>query len=231
MLARKYRTMDNLANATCEELSEIKDIGEVMANSIREFFSQEQTSDLLNKLKSVGVNMNCLEEESTENNENAPVIRLNGNYVEYVEINTEYVEKGGTAYSNTGIPLKLNLQIKSNDNGGEEIETSELGTYKLIYSATDKNGLTTTSIRTVVVRDTIPPVIQFPEDNIVKVSELNGSYVEEGVYAIDNSNDKINVTCVSSLSNVPGKHVILYTAKDPSGNTTNAKRVITVVND
>lgn len=184
-----------------------------------------------NNSYSYDVNIIDLEEESTENNENAPVIRLNGNYVEYVEINTEYVEKGGTAYSNTGIPLKLNLQIKSNDNGGEEIETSELGTYKLIYSATDKNGLTTTSIRTVVVRDTIPPVIYFPEDNIVKVSELNGSYVEKGVYAIDNSNDKINVTCVSSLSNVPGKHVILYTAKDPSGNTTNAKRVITVVND
>ena len=184
-----------------------------------------------NNSYSYDVNIIDLEEESTENNENAPVIRLNGNYVEYVEINTEYVEKSGTAYSNTGIPLKLNLQIKSNDNGGEEIETSELGTYKLIYSATDKNGLTTTSIRTVVVGDKIPPVIYFPEDNIVKVSELNGSYVEEGVYAIDNSNDKINVTCVSSLSNVPGKHVILYTAKDSSGNTTNAKRVITVVND
>lgn len=186
-----------------------------------------------NNSYSYDVNIIDLEEESTENNENAPVIRLNGNYVEYVEINTEYVEKGGTAYSNTGSPLPLNSpQIKLNDNEVDEIVTSQLGTYKLIYSATDdNNGLTTTSIRTVVVRDTIPPVIYFPEDNIVKVSELNGSYVEKGVYAIDNSNEGIKVTYVSSLSNVPGKHVILYTAKDPSGNTTNAKRVITVVND
>lgn len=186
-----------------------------------------------NNSYSYDVNIIDLEEESTENNENAPVIRLNGNYVEYVEINTEYVEKGGTAYSNTGSPLTLNSpQIKLNDNEVDEIVTSQLGTYKLIYSATDdNNGLTTTSIRTVVVRDTIPPVIYFPEDNIVKVSELNGAYVKKGVYAIDNSNIGINVTIVSSLSNVPGKHVILYTAKDPSGNTTNAKRVITVVND
>lgn len=186
-----------------------------------------------NNSYSYDVNIIDLEEESTENNENAPVIRLNGNYVEYVEINTEYVEKGGTAYSNTGSPLPLNSpQIKLNDNEVDEIVTSQLGTYKLIYSATDdNNGLTTTSIRTVVVRDTIPPVIYFPEDNIVKVSELNGAYVKKGVYAIDNSNIGINVTIVSSLSNVPGKHVILYTAKDPSGNTTNAKRVITVVND
>ena len=43
LLARKYRTMDNLSNASFEELSEIKDIGEVMANSIREFFLQQQT--------------------------------------------------------------------------------------------------------------------------------------------------------------------------------------------
>lgn len=186
-----------------------------------------------NNSYSYDVNIIDLEEESTENNENAPVIRLNGNYVEYVEINTEYVEKGGTVYSNTGSPLTLNSpQIKLNDNEVDEIVTSQLGTYKLIYSATDdNNGLTTTSIRTVVVRDTIPPVIYFPEDNIVKVSELNGAYVKKGVYAIDNSNIGINVTIVSSLSNVPGKHVILYTAKDSSGNTTNAKRVITVVND
>lgn len=186
-----------------------------------------------NNSYSYDVNIIDLEEESTENNENAPVIRLNGNYVEYVEIDTKYVEKGGTAYSNTGSPLTLNSpQIKLNDNEVDEIVTSQLGTYKLIYSATDdNNGLTTTSIRTVVVRDTIPPVIYFPEDNIVKVSELNGAYVKKGVYAIDNSNIGINVTIVSSLSNVPGKHVILYTAKDSSGNTTNAKRVITVVND
>lgn len=186
-----------------------------------------------NNSYSYDVNIIDLEEESTENNENAPVIRLNGNYVEYVEINTEYVEKGGTAYSNTGSPLTLNPpQIKLNDNEGGEIDTSKLGTYKLIYSATDKNnGLTTTSIRTVVVRDTIPPVIYFPEDNIVKLSKVSGFDVRARVYAIDNSNDKINVTPVSSLSNVPGKHVILYTAKDSSGNTTNAKRVITVVND
>ena len=184
-----------------------------------------------NNSYSYDVNIIDLEEESTENNENAPVIRLNGNYVEYVEINTEYVEKGGTAYSNTGSPLTLNPpQIKLNDNEGGEIDTSKLGTYKLIYSVTDK-GLTTTNIRTVVVRDTISPVIYFPENNIVKASKISGFDVEERVHAIDNSKGDITVTHESSLSNIPGKYVILYTAKDSSGNTTNAKRVITVVND
>lgn len=185
-----------------------------------------------NNSYSYDVNIIDLEEESTENNENAPVIRLNGNYVEYVEINTEYVEKGGTAYSTDGTSKLSTPQIKLNDNEVSEIVTSQLGTYKLIYSVTDKNnGLTTTSIRTVVVRDTIPPVIYFPEDNIVKVSKVSGFDVKAGVYAIDNSGNDVTVIPVSSLSNTLGKHVILYTAKDSSGNTTNAKRVITVVND
>lgn len=75
-----------------------------------------------NNSYSYDVNIIDLEEESTENNENAPVIRLNGNYVEYVEINTEYVEKGGTAYSNTGSPLTLNPpQIKLMIMRGEKL--------------------------------------------------------------------------------------------------------------
>ena len=51
MLARKYRTMDNLANATFEELSEIKDIGEVMANSIREIFFTRTNIRLVKQIK------------------------------------------------------------------------------------------------------------------------------------------------------------------------------------
>lgn len=66
VLARKYKTMENLQNANFEQLSQINDIGEVMANSIIEFFMQEQTKDLIEKLKNAGVNMNCLEEESDD---------------------------------------------------------------------------------------------------------------------------------------------------------------------
>ena len=46
VLARKYRTIDNLAKASFEDLSAINDIGPIVANSIKEFFEQEQTLDL-----------------------------------------------------------------------------------------------------------------------------------------------------------------------------------------
>ena len=55
-LAKKFKTIDNLAQADFETLSEIDDIGPIVANSIREFFMQEQTKDLIEKLKQAGVN-------------------------------------------------------------------------------------------------------------------------------------------------------------------------------
>ena len=65
-LARKYKTMDNLANASFESLSLIEDIGPIVANSVREFFMQDQTTDLIQKLKKAGVNMEQVEETQDE---------------------------------------------------------------------------------------------------------------------------------------------------------------------
>ena len=50
-LARKFRTIDNLMNASIEELSVQNDVGEITAKSIYEFFREEQSIDLINKLK------------------------------------------------------------------------------------------------------------------------------------------------------------------------------------
>ena len=56
ILAKRYKSIDNLAQAELESLSLIEDIGPVMANSIIEFFIQEQTKDLIKRLKEAGVN-------------------------------------------------------------------------------------------------------------------------------------------------------------------------------
>ena len=50
-LARKFRTIDNLMNASIEKLSVQNDVGEITAKSIYDFFREEQSIDLINKLK------------------------------------------------------------------------------------------------------------------------------------------------------------------------------------
>lgn len=59
-LAMHFETMDNLAQATYEDLVAINEIGEKMANSIVTYFSQEKVKELLQELKDAGVNMTYL---------------------------------------------------------------------------------------------------------------------------------------------------------------------------
>ena len=67
MLAKKYKTLDNLINASYEELVNIKDIGETIAVSIREYFEDEKNVNIINKLKEHGVNMEYLGGDTQEN--------------------------------------------------------------------------------------------------------------------------------------------------------------------
>lgn len=56
-LAIQFETMDALAVASKEQLTNINEIGEKMADSIVTFFEQEEAQELLTELKTAGVNM------------------------------------------------------------------------------------------------------------------------------------------------------------------------------
>ena len=64
-LAKKFKTIDR--NSKCRPRSieyDIDDVGEITAKSIYEFFRQEQTIDLIQKLKNAGVNTKVLDDKS-----------------------------------------------------------------------------------------------------------------------------------------------------------------------
>lgn len=68
ILAKKYETMDNLMNATIDELTDIKDIGEILATNIYSFFQDKTKQELIANLKSIGVNMEYIGEKVLNNN-------------------------------------------------------------------------------------------------------------------------------------------------------------------
>jgi len=59
-LSKKYQTLDNLMNASLEELLEINDVGPIVAKSIFEFFRDERNIEIVNKLISLGLNTKYL---------------------------------------------------------------------------------------------------------------------------------------------------------------------------
>ena len=59
-LSRIYHNIDGLMTATEEELLEIPDVGPILAHSLVTWFSKEENVELINALKTVGVNFEYL---------------------------------------------------------------------------------------------------------------------------------------------------------------------------
>ncbi len=127
LLAKKYKTMDNLMQASLEELSEIKDIGEIMAKSIEEFFRQEQTQDLIQKLKVAGVNMNYLEEAGEDERFEGKTFVLTGSLEKYTRGEaSNIIEKLGGKTSGT-VSKKTDYVLAGEDAGSKLTKAQNLG--------------------------------------------------------------------------------------------------------
>lgn len=157
----------------------------------------------------------------------APTIILNGNVVEYVEINSTYIEKGALAKNSSG-DLLGDTSIIYQKNGIEVggIDTSDIATYTVTYSVSDSE-YRSTIIRTVIVRDTTPPVISLPNNNRLTSSELASFDLLAGVVVTDNSNQEISIE-TRGYDFLPTDKIIEYKACDIYGNCTTQRRLIKV---
>ena len=63
LLARHFKTMDALMNASMEELQEVEGIGEVIAKSVQSYFRHPQNMEIINRLRQYGVQMSLSEEQ------------------------------------------------------------------------------------------------------------------------------------------------------------------------
>lgn len=64
ILAARFQTLENLQNATLEELTAVDDIGEITARSILDWMASPQSRHLIDRLREAGVNMTAAEQGS-----------------------------------------------------------------------------------------------------------------------------------------------------------------------
>lgn len=67
ILASNFKTMENLEQATIEDLIKIPDIGEIIAKSVVTYFATEENIDELERLKKQSINMTYLGKAQQEN--------------------------------------------------------------------------------------------------------------------------------------------------------------------
>ncbi len=126
-LTRYYQSMDQLINAPYIELRMIEDVGEITAKTIYEFFRQEQTLDLIEKLKSAGVNMNVLEEAVEDEKLTGKTFVLTGTLEHYSrEEASKLIEQHGGRTS-SAVSKKTDYVLAGEDAGSKLKKAQELG--------------------------------------------------------------------------------------------------------
>lgn len=127
ILAKRFGNVDNLATATVEELSEVEEIGPIVANSIKEFFNQEQTQDLISRLKAAGVNTVRIEQEGEDNRFEGKTFVLTGSLDKYSrEEASQIIEKFGGKTSNS-VSKKTSYVLAGEDAGSKLTKAQNLG--------------------------------------------------------------------------------------------------------
>lgn len=126
-LARYFKDMDKLIVATYEELRMIDDVGEITADTIYEFFRQEQTIDLINKLKQANVNMKAEIQENENGKFAGKTFVLTGSLEHYSrEEASEIIEKMGGKTSSS-VSKKTDYVLAGEDAGSKMKKAQELG--------------------------------------------------------------------------------------------------------
>lgn len=126
-LAKEYKSMDNLIEASLEELESKQDVGEITAESIYNFFKQEQSIDLINKLKQAGVNMTLKQELGTDNRFEGKVFVLTGSLEKYSRDEaSQVIEKLGGKTSSS-VSKKTDYVLAGEDAGSKLKKAQELG--------------------------------------------------------------------------------------------------------
>ncbi len=127
VLAKKYKTIENLKNATLESLAETEDVGEITARSILEFFEQEQTQDILEKLKQANVNMEIIQEEGIDNRFEGKTFVITGTLEKYTRTEvSNLIEKHGGKVSSS-VSKKTNYVLAGEEAGSKLVKAQELG--------------------------------------------------------------------------------------------------------
>src|SRR6185369_17656166 len=156
-----------------------------------------------------------------------PVITLLGDASVTVECHTSYTDGGATA--SDGCAGDLTSQILS----GSDVNVNVPGTYHVTYNVSDPAGNPADEVtRTVVVSDTVKPVITLTGPASVTLQCHVDSYTEQGASVSDACDTTLTAATVGGdvvNVNAPGTYVVTYNANDASGNAAiQVTRTVTV---
>jgi len=141
-----------------------------------------------------------------------PTITLKGDNPLTLEINTTYQEPGFSANDNYDKDITNRVTIINN------IDTTNVGYYNIIYKVSDSSGNEVEEIRVVKVKDSKAPTITLKGDN-PQIIEYGNSYIELGATVSDNQDSNVTLNIDTSNLNINklGVYEVIYIATNTQG--------------
>lgn len=127
VLASNLKSLDNIINAKYDDLISLEEFGDVMAKSILEFFKEERNIEIINNLKTYGVNTNALEQENNSNIfENLKIV-LTGTLINLKRNEAkDIIEKNG-GKATSSVSKSTSFVLCGEDAGSKLDKANELG--------------------------------------------------------------------------------------------------------
>ena len=129
VLSKRYKSLDNLMNASYEELVNISDVGPIIATNIKNYFDNDKNINIINRLKEYGVNMTYIDNSAIEEDDNFKdktfVLTGTLNSIGRSDASKIIEDKGGKVTSS--VTKKTDVVIVGDSPGSKYNKALELG--------------------------------------------------------------------------------------------------------
>ena len=126
-LVKKFKSLEGLKKATLEELVEVSDVGDIIAECVYEFFREEKVLNTINELLNLGVNPKYEEQEVTESLFKGKTVVVTGSLEDYTRISIkEKFESLGAKVSGS-VSKKTDYVLAGEEAGSKLKKAEELG--------------------------------------------------------------------------------------------------------
>lgn len=123
-LSENFDDIYEIGKASVEEINALDDFGEIMARSVVEFFSKEQTKKLIQKLENAGVNLKGNKKELSSNKLKGKIFVVTGSFDDYSRNDiTKLIEENSGKVS--GSVSKKTSFLVAGENAGSKLSKAE----------------------------------------------------------------------------------------------------------
>ena len=126
LLSDHFLTLDNIISASKEEILNIEGFGEIMADSVIEFFSLEQTNQMVEELKNFGLNMES-QREIKDNRFEGMTFVLTGTLSTYGRKEAQEIIESYGGKASSSVSKKTTYVLAGESAGSKLQKATDLG--------------------------------------------------------------------------------------------------------